>query len=133
MTANNGATDFYLNIAELQLRDVVGGASVAVGGVAFASSAYSGNPASAAFDGSATTFYSSASGVGLPITIGYELPTASEIVQYSIQAADTAARLTRAPQAWTLECSTDGVTWLKAHTVTGQVSWGSNETRVFTI
>lgn len=133
VTANNGATDFYLNVAEFQLRGSIGGTSVAIGGSAFASSQYSGNPAAAAFDGAAGTFYSSASGEALPITLGYELVSAQEIVQYAVQAADTAARVLRAPADWVLECSDDGISWLKVHTVIGQTGWGVNELRVFTI
>jgi len=133
VTANNGATDFYLNVAEFQLRGSIGGASVAIGGSAFASSQYSGNPAAAAFDGAVGTFYSSAGGEALPITLGYELVSSQEIVQYAVQAADTAARVLRAPADWVLECSDDGISWLKVHTVIGQTGWSVNELRVFTI
>lgn len=135
ISANDGASDgFALAISEIQLREVLSGSDIAGGGTAFTSSTSGGlNVAAAAFDDNIDTFYSSGSGAALPQTIGYELPLARAVVQYTVRSSDTAARRLRAPRDWTLQYSVDGVTWFTAHTVTGQTAWGDREERTFTV
>lgn len=114
------------SVATLALRTAPGGASVATGGKADASS---GVPALRAFDADPATFWQSAT-VPAPWWLRYRLPSELAIVEYSITApAGTVTPET--PRSWTLEHSGDGVSWTVADTRTGQQAWTPGETRTF--
>ena len=133
VTENNGATDFYLAIAELKLLDA-SDTNMAVGGTAAASST-AGAPylPAAAFDGETSTRFVSQNGTPLPIWLSYEMPAAVELASYSVQVLGAAAWGLRTPKAWVLQYSDDGVVWSDAHVVTEQTAWASGEERTYTL
>lgn len=131
ITANDGDAN-YLQIAEFVLRSVAGGAQIATGGTASASSDNAAPTLpSAAFDGDASTYWSAAYQM-LTGTLSYALPTAKTVVEYSIQAAPS-TRGPRAPRTWTLEGSNNGTSWTVLHTVANSTGWAGGEIRTFTV
>lgn len=121
---------FFCAIAGVTLRESAAGANLAVGGTASALTASSGLPASNAFDGNASTFWSTAD-AAKPSWLAYQMPAASSIRSVSIQAGDTAARAARAPKDFAIQYSTDGASWTTAYVFNGETGWALGETRVF--
>lgn len=119
------------SICELELRASAGGANLATGGYAYASSHYSNTYIpSAAFDGSASTNWASAS-AGVPAWLAYELPSDHTINEVAIKAGT--ASLEQYPAAFTVQSSSDGgVTWTDEWSVSGIAAWTSGLQRVFT-
>lgn len=133
ITANNGRST--INVAEAQLRQSVGGADAATGGVAYATSVFTtapGFPASYAFDDDSGTFWSTATTV-TAAELWYDLGTAREITvaQYAVQARSDANDGT--PKDWTFQASNDLDTWTTLETVTGETGWSNGETRAYTV
>lgn len=124
---------------ELELREVVGGPSVAVGagGTAFASKFSSSRPPSEAFDGVLTAnngcLETSAT---LPWHLGYDFGAGNEkqVVQYAVSSYPTSTQTSnRSFKDWTFEGSNDGETWDTLDTVIGETGWTLGEQRVFTL
>jgi hypothetical protein len=130
-------SDSFAAISEFQLRTAVGGASVAVGGVASASSQYSSSfSASQAFDGSMSTSWSSVSGDTVGAWLAYKLTTALAIVEISLGVQNTnsgGVRPAQMPGAFSIQYSDDGITWATAQTFTGQTGWVHGEVRTFAL
>lgn len=131
VTANNGRST--INVAEAQLRETVGGADSATGGLPYATSVFNESfPASAAFDDDAGTFWSTVTSV-TAAELWYDLGTAREIsvAQYAMQARSDASDGT--PKDWTFQASNDLDTWTTLDTVTGETGWSNGETRTYTV
>ena len=117
-------TGSTLTLAEIEMHTSVGGANVATGGTATASS----GTASNAFDANNATNWALSSG-----TVGwirYQFASAQDIVEHTVTAPS--ATMTNAPNRWTLQYSDDGSNWTTAAVVNGQTGWTSNEKRTFT-
>lgn len=127
---NNGRST--INVAEAQLRETVGGPDSATGGVAYATSTFSGFPASDAFDDDAGTMWSTDTSV-TAAELWYDLGTGREIIvaQYALQARSDANDGT--PKDWALQASNDLDTWTTLDTVVGETGWSNGETRAYNV
>lgn len=132
VSANDGASDFALNVSEMQLRATVGGANIATGGTAFSSTAFSGNEASFAFDGNAATMFNSAD-LSFPAHLGYQLASSQVVRSVWIRAGDTAVRAARAPRTFAVQYSNNGTDWTTALDVTNSSGWAAGEAREFVL
>jgi hypothetical protein len=132
----SGSTEF--SVRDVEFRAAIGGASVATGGAAFATSYYRGSSftstAGGAFDGSSGTFWTSeliASQVYDDICLGYVMPSAQNVVEVAITA--TAGGPGSAPTSFVVEYwdpATDQ--WVESWTVGATGSWSAGQTKVFT-
>jgi len=109
ITDNNGANN--INIAELEVRTSVSGATVTTGGTPSASQNDfpATNGPDKAFDQNGATAWATSAGT----TTGwlqYDLGDGNDVTaaEYAVQAA---AGATRAPRDWTFEGSSDGSAW----------------------
>lgn len=109
---NNGDAS-YLNFAELQLRETVGGPSVAVGGTVTQSSQFDASTFAAAnlFDGNAATTWATTSG-STTGWVAYRFAAGRQIRELAI--LPRSGQLARAPRRFTLEWSDDGAAWTPA-------------------
>lgn len=130
-------TDTYAAIAEIQLRAVAGGPSVATGGTATSSSQYSTNfTADKAFDGNQDTSWSSSNGGATGAWVAYRLPSSQAIVEValSMQNSNTGGvREAQMPGAFHVQYSGDGVNWTTKKSFTGIAAWSLGQTRVFSL
>jgi large repetitive protein len=88
---------------------------------------------SCAFDGSPANAWVGAwvAGVAwLQLGIGFATTLAGYAIQTSLSGAATAAN---APNAWTMQGSVDGVTWVVLDTQTGQSGWGAGTIKSYTL
>lgn len=133
ITASRTQDVYPTTVLEAEMRSVIGGADLCVGGTASASSQEGTYPASKAFDGlvGSEDVWVPLPGA-LPQWLRYNLPSAAEIVEVMLQAATTTTRAARAPQSFDVQWSTDGVVWTTAFTVIGTPAWGTSESRTFT-
>ena len=120
-----------LQIAEIEIREDVGGTDWASGGTAFASSADSGFGAANAFDNSAATTWFTTS--ALPQWVAYLKSSgggvaASEVV---LTAGDTASRASRMPTAFDVQYSPNNSVWTTLWSVTGEAPWSPGESRAY--
>jgi hypothetical protein len=122
-SVDNGTS---INITELGMRTVVGGANVATGADATITASGGTTPA-AAFDGNTTTMWSVSGTTGW---LQYQFPTAQDIVEHYI--TPYSSSLSNLPKSWSLQWSDDGNTWTAAINIFGQNIWLPNATRVFT-
>lgn len=124
----------YVGHMEIQLATAAGGANVATGGTASASSSYSGLPASAAFDGNPTTAWATASG-GTSSTnqawISYDFGpgTLRNVVEVRIMPRNESDQ--RPVDTLSFESSDDGVTYSVDWTALNPV-WTAGQYTVFT-
>lgn len=119
--ATAGSSAVNVAVAEWSLHTTVGGGQAATGGTASADSSFSGDPASNAFDGNASTFWANASGqLG---KLQYQFPSAVSIVEHAITARNDTF-WNQVPSVWTLECSDDGHAWTIVDSVT-DTSWST--------
>lgn len=127
ISASNDAT--YVGVDTLTMASSVGGANLCTGGTPSASTAFSGFPASWAFDAAGAGTYWSSSGAAMPQWLEYQFASAVSIVQYSVK-AQSAGNYT--PKTWTCEYW-DGSAWQVVDTRTNQTGWGAAEVRTFTV
>lgn len=123
---------FFCNLAELELRASISGPNLALGGAASANSEIAATPASATIDGSAATFWSTATGSIKPAWLAVNMTAAAVIRAVSLVAADNASRALRTPRDFAIQWSDNGTQWTTATVVTGQTAWQPGERRVFT-
>ncbi|CAK1277484.1 F5/8 type C domain [Burkholderia pseudomallei] len=116
-------------IAEFSLHTSIGGGQAASGGTPSASSVFSTDTASLAFDGSASTFWASAAS-GVNSWLQYQFASAVDIVEYAITARNDSF-YNQAPESWYLQYSDDGSTWTTADTVYYN-QWTQGSTATFT-
>jgi hypothetical protein len=102
-----------MSCAELELRETVGGADATGSGTASASSQFSSQFPSLAFDNSAATFWSGSADVAQCSWLKYDfgVGVTKEIAQISYTARNDAF-FTQAPTAGWIECSSDGRAFL---------------------
>lgn len=83
-------------------------------------------PAANAFDGSNSTLWRANAATGV---LTYTYTTATRVTRYSlVSSTDSSAR---DPRDWTLQGSTDGVTWITLDTQTGQTFTNRGDTRTY--
>lgn len=133
-TANNGDVSF-VTIAEMQVRATVGGANQCAGGGAFASSfANVSNTPELAFDGNATTKWTSASRptVAAPQTLGYSFPSPVAVGEVTIIGC-ISGQEAMGPKDFTIEgCLSDG-RYTPLATLTGVTGWVAGTAKSFVI
>lgn len=108
-----------------------GGGNQASGGTPTHSTATAGFESSNAFDGSASTFWSTGSGSVSPAWIAYQFPAQIALRAITIKAGDTSARALRAPKDFLIQRSYNGTAWATVKTVTGETGWGIGAVREF--
>ena len=102
-------------IYEMPLRIVSGGASVATGGTASASSTLSSNVPANAFDGNTSTYWEANAGVPQQLEYDFGSGVTNKIVEYALYTVGGF----HSPTGWTLEHSDDGSTWTVCDTRSG--------------
>jgi hypothetical protein len=137
IAATGGGNIGEANIAELQLRTVVGGANAAVGGTAIRSSDWNSSWLAAnAFDGNpATSWSSTGSATSGPHWIGYDFGAgqARSVAEIVITARNDSWATSLSPKSMSLQCSDNGVEWITAGAFPDQVGWVAGETRAYKI
>jgi hypothetical protein len=129
---NVQATSTTVSCAELQLRIVSGGASVATGGTALASQSATGLAAASAFDGNLATYWQTTSTP--PQWIGYDFGSgnAKDIVEFTWTSRDSSGGITENPKDCQLEWSDDGTTWYPSYPAVSIPAWTPSQTRTYT-
>ena len=134
LRVTEGTAAAYVYIAEVQFATSPGGANVATGGVASASSQYSStNNAPKAFDGDSSTYWSS---FDYSFTSVNGMFLGGEYLQYVFASAQdlvemkVTARTSYFPRSMSLFWSDDGVKWTFQKTFTG-LTWSGGETKTF--
>lgn len=127
-SANGGA---FINVAELAMRSVSGGANLALNQTPVDSVKNISYPAAAAFDGSATTAWESNSGT-TAAWVGALIPAPATMNEISISIR-TDRDANTAPKDFTFEGTRDGVSWMPIKAFTGQTGWSPGETRTFSL
>jgi hypothetical protein len=125
--------DMNMSVVTCLMRQVAGGSESAVGGTPFASSSLFGRVPADAFDASTATFWSG-DGVG-PHTLGYDFGSAIVVRELGLLMRADGGGVTLQPLlAWTLEASTNNVTWvLRDFRNSNSTDWAASVTRFFTI
>lgn len=130
ITAVNGDPT-YLNIAEVELRESVGGADVTGSGTASASGTQGGSfVAASAFDNNAGSGWAMQYSGVLPQWLAYDFGAgnAKDIQQVAL----TCFYHSQHPKAWQLQHSDDGTTWTSVPwSVDNSINWTAGETRTF--
>lgn len=120
----------WCGIAELQLRSVSGGASVATGGTSQSDSVFStGYLSSKAFDGSSTTSWTALDSVPYPHWVRYTFPSPVDIIEYAIRPSSDGAALT--PKSFKLQCNDGLGGWVDCDTRTSVPAWTAGEIRAY--
>ena len=132
----NGPTNgtSVVSIAEWNFYDGTFNVISRSGGTASASSTFSGDPASNAFDGNINNFWASNlnPSSGAPQWLQYQFTSAITVSFISITIRNDASWLTQSPTAFLIQGSPDGSTWTTIETLTG-VLWlyGQGQTQQF--
>lgn len=125
----------YTSVAGLEFRATIGGADQCFGGTALADSYYgTGYEPANAFDHDNETVWASSN--IFPHWCGYHFPAPVTVAEAAIIATPSSygdGSRFECPKDFTIEYSDDGSAWTVAQTVTGQVGWGFNEERAFTV
>lgn len=132
LRANNSDANNNAAIAEIQLRETLGGANFATGGTASASSQWDGNYSAAqAFDGNTGNPWHTAGGQGPGSWIAYDLGAgvAKDVEQVALRARSDSSSL-HAPKDFDVQWSDDGATWTTKFVVSGVTGWAQGEQRV---
>jgi hypothetical protein len=143
ITANNGDT-FRVGTLEVILATAPGGATVASGGTASASSENVAGDAAKAFDGDTTSSgwisanLSTLGGLhaGNPQWLRYDFGAGNEknIVEFGVGSYPASSSVNaRSLADFKLQYSDDGSAWTDAKSVTGQSGWAFQEVRRFSI
>lgn len=122
---------FFPGVGDIQFRSVPGGANVVAGGTALSDSDFSGGSVAAnAFDGSAATVWSAASG-GANHWIGYRWGVG---VTVDVQELRWTERSDGGgwPSAASVQWSDDGITWTTRWSYTDAVAFSASESRIYT-
>lgn len=122
ITAINGGTS--ASIAELEMRESIGGSDVTGSGTATASSQFSGTfVPSRAFDNNTSTAWASLD-FSTPQWLKYDFGSGSakDIVELAITRRP---QIDQAPVTWTLDYSDDDSTWTTLYRIGGEADWNS--------
>lgn len=128
------ATSGFVQVAELQFREVAGVNQVPSGGVAIRSSVLTSSAtyqASNAFDGNNATYWTSNSRANE--WIGYDFGAGNEIEPVELLIGVSSSNLNYSPRHTAVEYSDDGVDWEVFCWVPAQTGWTANENRVIAI
>lgn len=128
------STSGYVQVAELQFREVAGVNQVPSGGVAIRSSVATSSAtyqASNAFDGNNATYWMSSKNVNE--WIGYDFGAGNEIEPVELLIGVSSSNLTNSPRYIAVEYSDDGVDWEVFCWLPAQTGWTANENRVIAI
>lgn len=121
-------TNYYIKIAEIEMRESIGGADVCADGVASASSTWAANVPANAFDNNNSTYWES--GVaGSGHWIQYAFPDPKAIVEVVIRNGDAGAEIL---DEFDVRYSDDGVTWTHVRLMDAS-NLGVNETERFSL
>lgn len=135
ITETRTGDQWWATLAEIDLRGSSGGADIASGGTASASSYDLGGggrvPANA-FDNSASTLWVSLVDELGPQWIAYDLGSSQNVAEVMLQSGDTSGRAARAPRDFEVQWSDDGSSWTTIHEVDEEAAWSTGETRVYT-
>lgn len=119
-----------LSFAELRLRSTVGGADLSVS-AATASSTYSGDPISNAYDGNPSTLWSSNS-IVTGVTIIYDLGTPKTVAEvYILARNDSSINAKQTPYGFSLSGSDDNVTFKKVAEFISFTNYTIGEARTY--
>lgn len=127
--SNNGGGGNGASVAELGLRIVAGGASVATGGTASASSTWSGSAAQA-FDGNLATEWEGVGHTTDWLKYDFGVGNAYDIVEVALT---TLLGGPWAPKEFTFDYSDDDINWTASAPVGNQSGWAASETRTYTV
>lgn len=121
-TLQNGLQ--VMGAAELEMRSTSGGADQCTGGTALSRTAFSGFPASNAFDNSTATEWSGANAQANVVQsdwLGYDFGSGvtKDIVQLAYTNRTGTSERLQAPTAGWIESSSDGINWLSRWTFSG--------------
>lgn len=125
--ADASAPGNAFGLAEVQNRATMGGSSQNSGGTASATNAFSGTPASQAYDGNASTFWSSNSYKTIGTVLSYAFASPVACVEVAVIARND-SDYDQAPLAADVLYSSDGIGWGIAWQATFS-AWTSGETQ----
>ena len=130
ITANSNGSS-YTGAAEIEL--LIEGVDQTGSGVASASAEQSGNPASAAVDDSASSFWGTYS-QAVPQSWSYDFGSGvyRDIDSISIRARPDSYYY-EAPRDFVVQYSDDGTTWIDKKSFAGETGWTSGEVRTFSL
>lgn len=128
VSAVNGGT--FLSIAEFALRETAGGDSLATGRARIYSTQSGTFLANNAFDSSLTTTWETASGTTTG-SIGIILPAKVAPVEFVLSCRSTTGREATMPMNFSLQGSTDGVTWTSIRAITSETGWTAGQSRTY--
>lgn len=133
ISANNGLANWH-SIHELKFMASSGGAQLAVGGTALALTEYDGTyPVEHVFDGVLTTRWVSQNGSGdIPCWVQYEFLEPTAVLYFSIYTEES-TYLGAVPKDFCLRYSDNGIDWIDAKCVTGEINWTQYEEREFVV
>jgi hypothetical protein len=118
--------------AELGMRSVAGGPSIAVGGTASANSVFGSLVPAQAFDGNPSTIWGGASGSSVPAWLAYDFGSPVSIVEVAYTGRPDGL-FGQYPRDFSIQHSDDdGASWTTLWSVSGQSWTVAGETRVFT-
>lgn len=119
-------------VGEVEMRASPGGANLAVGGTASASSVYPGGSASWAFNGNGGVTAWAAANTSLPQWLAYQFSAPVSINQLAITAQNDARwAYQQSPRTFTVQSSVDGSTWINEWVVDAG-AFTAGQTKVFT-
>lgn len=136
-------SDSYVQISRLRFAAATNGSTLCLNGTPFASASYNSNlqpqyafitADSGSGDGTSQNSWACPSG-GIPAYLGYILPATATVNEVRIQTV-SGSRQTQAPNAFTVQSSTDSTTgldgtWSTEWAVSGQTGWSGAEIRAF--
>lgn len=128
VSANNG--NRFVNLAEMEVRQTVGGADATTGGRATQNDSTGGFDAELGFDsntgtGTGVDTFSTA----LPCWFQYAFPTVVTAAQYTVTVTASNAQ---GPKDFKLQGTNDGATWTDLNSQTAQ-SWSVPETKTYVV
>lgn len=121
------------DITELYLYETVGGARI-TGGTASADSEFNASYVAAnAFDGTGSTWASTATAMPHWLKIDFGAGGAKDVAQWGIQSIATVGYTNYTPKTFSLQYSDDNVNWISADTRFSETGWSASETRQWTV
>lgn len=118
--------------ARLEMRTAIGGSSACAGGTPLAQSSAGLRPAAHAFDSDPATWWCSEENSPKKLVwLGYDFGpgNAKDVVEVAITASSV--DFARAPSAFKVQASDNGVRWFDVWHVSGVAAWAAGDTRAF--
>lgn len=127
----------FASVAEMQLRDLIGGSDQCSGGTIEVSSFF-GQPSyqdfngAKAFDDDISTKWNSDVFVSVtPQWIKYIFNVATWVSEVAILSASSEVNNDRYPKTFEIQFSDEDISYIAAHSVVGAAAWGTSETRLY--